>query len=90
MIDKEFLADYTPDNGFFTSEREIKLVEGVLKLEGKTKKEANDILMEVLEYYGYLMDMEERDSFRYWELEDAMLSVQAVIENYIKKLEIRN
>lgn len=86
MIDKEFLADYTPDNEFFTSEREIKLVEGVLKLEGKTKKEANDILMEVLEYYGYLMDMEERDSFRYWELEDAMLSVKAVIENYIKKL----
>lgn len=80
-INKEFLKDYTPENNFFTSAKEMKLVESVLQLNDKTYEELTEIRNEVVKFYSEIMaSVSREESFEYM---DALQSVTAVIDNKI-------
>ena len=86
----EFLTRYCPKDDFFTSSEEIEIIRNNLELLGKTIDELRAIRNSVVKFYTKLKDNElnikGKHTDEFWKFHTAMMSVTAVIDNYIYKL----
>ena len=86
----EFLTRYCPKDDFFTSSEEIEIISNNLELLGKTIDELRTIRNSVVKFYTKLKDNElnikGKHTDEFWKFHTAMMSVTAVIDNYIYKL----
>lgn len=92
---KTFLKTFTPESDFFTTASEMDLVEFVLQVHKYTQEEDIRALRNsVVDYYSDLMEAEiqydENGKYisrtdRFWEFNNSMMSVTAVIDNYMYK-----
>lgn len=88
---QEFLNEYTPANEHFTSNEEIARINEVLGLESLDRDGLFHLRNEVVMFYS---DAEEKEikydengeyagrTERFWSLNNAMMSVTAVIDHY--------
>ena len=83
----EFLTRYCPKDDFFTSSEEIEIIRNNLELLGKTIDELRTIRNSVVKFYTKLKDnelnIEGKHTDKFWKFHTAMMSVTAVIDNYI-------
>lgn len=83
----EFLTGYCPEDDFFTSNKEIEIVANNLELSEKTTDELRAIRNSVVKFYTELEDnefnIEGKRTDKFWKFHTAMMSVTAVIDNYI-------
>ena len=83
----KFLTDYCPEDDFFTSNKEIELVANNLDLSEKTTVELRAIRNSIVKFYSELEDNElnikGKRTDNFWKFHTAMMSVTAVIDNYI-------
>ena len=86
----EFLTSYCPKDDFFTSSEEIEIIRNNLEILGKTIDELRTIRNSVVKFYTKLKDnelnIEGKHTDKFWKFHTAMMSVTAVIDNYIYKL----
>ena len=83
---KQFLKGYMPADKYFTSFKEIELVENKLGLKGLSREEIDAVRNTVVMFYDNLMDNEFELNGRtekYYDFVTAMQSVTSVIDNYI-------
>lgn len=78
--EKQFLANYRPADKHFTYASEIEQVKNALNLSGMSVESLQDTRDAVVEYYCELQDAEVAN---YWDLNNAMKSVTAVIDSVI-------
>lgn len=83
----EFLTRYCPKDDFFTSSEEIEIIRNNLELLGKTIDELRAMRNSVVKFYTKLKDnelnIEGKHTDKFWKFHTAMMSVTAVIDNYI-------
>lgn len=83
----DFLTNYCPKDDFFTSNNEIELICDNLEFLGKTIDEFRAIRNSVVKFYTELKDnelnIEKKRTDKYWKFHNAMMSVTAVIDNYM-------
>lgn len=91
---KTFLESYRPESDLFTSIKEIRLVEDNLNIESH-KEGLKPLRNSVVKFYADLMNEEVvndeagdiylKNPDRFFALNNAMMSVTAVIDNYAYK-----
>lgn len=94
---EQFLKMYSPQNKFYTSPKEIKLIETYLSIKDKTIDELEELRNIVVQYYTELLDGEviynENNEYigrteKYWVYIDSLQSVTAVIDNNIYRIKV--
>lgn len=81
--EKQFLANYRPADRHFTYASEIEQVKDALNLRVMSVESLQDTRDAVVDYYCELQDAEVAN---YWDLNNAMKSVTAVIDNVMYNL----
>ena len=81
---KTFLKGYTPKEKHFTSIEEIRLVEDNLNI-ANYRNNLQALRNSVVQFYDELIDENPNDRNMTYDYMESMMSVTAIIDNYIYK-----
>ena len=81
---KTFLKGYSPKEKYFTSIEEIRLVEDNLNI-ANYRNNLQALRNSVVQFYDELIDENPNDRNMTYDYMESMMSVTAIIDNYIYK-----